>query len=394
MDRFFGSAILEFSGRNEEVSLCINLSNNILEARFPMDLKNSFKLSFGKSEWMTKGLSLRNIDIKLPNGRLSKGIYDDFFVKEYRPGTCSIYDSTLVSALDLRAGSSGIATMILVPRKCGITFDFKVLSNNEAPYELFYTNNTIRIGPQSRVEIGQLPVIIVGDTKGLTLRSVSSLLNVRDRFRVSWSVLQGAPINLRAILDGDQLTLNLSSDTHTSGLGQLVDSNDEVLSTLRYFDKFFGAMSRDDFSRWETATDFYMDGVATDRLLEFRVISLFNFLEMVDNSKTLNKTSLATLLEITDDTADVLCKVRNALIHEGKTLSDAVCGAVSELKTFKKNNLSFSEFSDACEGDPQKASALFYFHLAACIARFWARSIGYTGDMYQYEDTINDLKSH
>jgi hypothetical protein len=392
MDRFFGKAVLEFAGRKEEVSLCINLLDNVFEARFPMDMKEAFKLSFGKSDWMTQDLRLTDIEIKLPHGRLVKDIYDDFFIEEYKPGTFSTYTSELSRSLNLRGEELGITILVLTPRTSGITFDFKKPSYNANQYELFYTNNKLRVDPQTCLEVDSLRIRFAGDKNGLTLIAESSLREVQEKFWLSWSILQGTPLHLRAILDADELTLNMSSCKFTSGIGSLPVKESDVLPLFNAYNVFFRQMSIEEFSRWRRAAHFYFEGVATDRYLEIRLINLFNFLEMLDDSKTLNKSTLAPLLSVTNNEADILCKIRNSLVHKGKTLEDAISTAFQDFEQYGANQVAPKLFGIS-RNNLNKIAALFYFKFAACLARFWARKINYNGDVYGYENTINNLES-
>jgi len=55
MDKFFGSAIFEFADGKEDICICLNLLENVIETYFYMDSKEAFKLVFHKTDWMTRG---------------------------------------------------------------------------------------------------------------------------------------------------------------------------------------------------------------------------------------------------------------------------------------------------------------------------------------------------
>jgi len=390
MDKFFGTATLEFGNRKKSVSICINLVENVIEARFPMDTSNALKIFNTGTEWMKSDIRILDIDIKLPYGVITKDVYTDIFIKQYSPGTMSIYDSNLCRALDLRGKEEGITKVILIPRRSKITFDFEYSNSKTSQYELFYSHNRINLGPPISVELDSTPIRIAGDKNGLNLQSQISLSQLEERFRICWSILQGGPLNLRAMLDGKKLTLNLSSDKSIAALGPLYAGEKNLLPMLKVFNLFFQKMKFDEFSHWRRASYFYLEGIGKTTPLEIRTINLLIFLEIIDESRTLDKNTLANQLQIGTDEADILCRARNLLIHQGENLAEALIKAEAELKKYKQitNNI-----FDIYQNDEFATGALFYFKLASLIGKFWASNIGYTGTLNQYQEFINDIKS-
>lgn len=74
----------------------------------------------------------------------------------------------------------------------------------------------------------------------------------------------------------------------------------------------------------EWLTRWFLAARSVEGLLDFRAMSLFSFLEVVDGRRTLDGAGLAELLKISLDAAKALVKVRNGIVHGSRNLEQAL----------------------------------------------------------------------
>jgi len=384
MKTFTGTAILEMESEAKPVHLRINLDENVIEVRFPMGARPELR-----RDWSEARPRLRGIHVELPTGRLIRDEYDDFFVSGYSPGTVSIHDAELVRALNLRAREEGITKLVLVPRSSGVEFEYQPSDGSEPGHEIVYEGCVVSSAPQVELQLSDRTFTLAGDKKGLVLRSREPLEPIEDRFRFCWSVVQGAPLSVRSILDNNRLILNLALPDKRSSHGRLYQDHNDLIPFLNAFFKFVQCQSETGFSRWQRSAHFYLEGISGSASLDINTLNLFVFLEMIDESKTLNKTPLAAALGICLEDADLLCRARNQLVHKGSSLGRAV---IDSRKEVLGQASSWASGFDVFEQDEWATAALFHFRLAALLACYWTRRINCPKPCNEYREILASIR--
>jgi len=195
--------------------------------------------------------------------------------------------------------------------------------------------------------------------------------------------LQGGPMTVRSILEDNRLTINLAA--HDGGsLGHLHKKHDDAGVLLQGIYNFLSALPPSEWTRWSKGIYFFLQGLGGVAPLEIRAINLFTYLEIIDNSDTLDKNAVAALLGVTTDEADLLCRTRNRLIHHGDHIGAAVLEAERLISGFK-GNLNNTVFT-ITPSDEHKTGISFFFRFAMILNRFWVQKAGFTGDWNDYSE--------
>jgi hypothetical protein len=177
------------------------------------------------------------------------------------------------------------------------------------------------------------------------------------------------------------LTINLSSHEGRS-LGHLNKKHEDAGSLLQGIYDSLAALSPSDWARWSRGIYFFLQGLGGVAPLEIRAINFFTYLEIIDNSDTLDKSSLSALLDVTTDEADLLCRTRNRLVHHGEHIGTAVLAAERHISGFKTplDNTVFT----IDHADEHKTGVSFFFKFAMVLNRFWIRRAAFAGDWNDY----------
>lgn len=192
------------------------------------------------------------------------------------------------------------------------------------------------------------------------------------------------------------ITINLA-DHEGKTIGPFYrDSNGEELLN-KIFNYLFHAKLVEDNridsydNNWRRLTKglyFYLQGLGGIAPIEIRVINLFTFLEIIDGSNTLDKNKISKLLGITTDEADILCKTRGSLIHNGKDIATALINSYNETASYKKAPLDCKLFIIDSD-NKQKMTVHFYFKLAMLLNKFLIKKIGYSGQWNDYSEYVS-----
>jgi hypothetical protein len=383
MNTFIGIAELHYRGETRTVHLCLDLDQNVIEIRHSMPDSNRIFSIAAEKDWHKSPVTLTNIHIHTPIGELTRDQCDGFFVSRYNPGTQSIYDSTLGRALTLRGKEAGLTKLVLHPKNSRLELTFRRYDSTPAQYELFYQGAGVSLSLNQPLQLHSSEATVAGDNGTVSVEGHQSLRNYEEHIRLALGVLLGGPMTIRSILDGDTLIINLSAHEEASA-GRLFKHHDDSGPLLQGLVDFFLSLSAPDWSRWTRATYFFLQGLGGKVPLEIRAINLYTFLEIVDNTDALDKGSVAKLLDITNDEADLLCRVRNRLTHHGENLGTALIDSEGCLARFKTplNNSVFT--IDA--SDKQRTGIAFFFRFAMLLNRLWITRANYTRPWNDYSE--------
>jgi len=386
--RCVGTASLRVAEAEMPVQLALDLDQNVFLASYPIGAAGSLREG-AKLDWFTASLSLLNLELSLPTGTLRKERYDDFFVVHDCPGRQSIFDSEATRALNLRGGEEGIATLTLAPRFSRVRFSYRPY-HDESPseQEIFYSGCVVSSGPPERYELRGVPFALAGDKGGLVLRAEKYAAGIEGPFRFCWSVVQGAPLLTRCILDGTEITLNLASAGTRSSTSRLYEHYRELPQFLRAAFRFCDSLDDRAFAKFTRASHFYLQGVSGGGAIDLKTIDLFVFLEMLDETDTLTKQGVSGLLRCDQNDGDLICRVRNSLVHKGLPLGEAV---LSRHREIVSHTGTWQSVFELFPSDAWATACYFHHRLGGLAARYWGRVLGLQLEVNDHGATLRSI---
>jgi hypothetical protein len=161
--------------------------------------------------------------------------------------------------------------------------------------------------------------------------------------------------------------------------------NGEAHPTCGLFEcllKFFLGQSDVDFMHWYKACAFLLEAKAGQTELDIGLVNLFVYLEMWDGSDTLSANTLAPMLDISLNEAKLVCRIRNALVHEKRALIDGFQYARGELTRWDPNFSLEPSDGDDEKGDP---AVKFVFRLYERTNSHLCKQIGWQGRYNNYD---------
>jgi hypothetical protein len=135
---------------------------------------------------------------------------------------------------------------------------------------------------------------------------------------------------------------------------------------------------------------FLIEAFSNPASLEVRLINAFVHLETIDESATLSPDSVSNNLGIARGDADAIVKVRNAIIHQGMGLSDALAKAAEHLRERRPDaDLAFWNIVNA-----DRSHGHFYTALMDLLSRCLARRIGVPPEWVKRQGRVSLVRSH
>jgi len=378
MCKLTGVAILDYCGKTRDVQVCINLEDNVIEIWHALpDMLQAFSFLGGGARHSDTAV-LRDIRIQTPIGEIKKDEYTDFFITSYNPATVSQGDVAAARILALCGQVESITKIVLQPRSSQIEFKLFQFEPMESLFEIVYKGYQLSFPKPQILHIGGVEVVVTSANGTLIIKaSDSSLLNYEEPIRLSMGIILGGPITLRTIINGSMFAVNLASHKGT-GTGRLFKRHEDSGVLLQGIIDFLASLEPDDQNRWTRSIYFFLQGLGGVSPLEIRAINLFTSLEIIDNTSTLDKSAFARLLDITTDEADICCRVRNRLLHNGANIGSAVIEAEKELTSFKSTLHLQTLAINAL--DENQSGVKFFFWFVMQINRLWISKAKFEGD--------------
>ena len=383
MTKLTGTATLDYCSETRPVQVSLNLEENAIEVRHPMlDFATTMSRASG-GDWHRSTPILTDLRLSTPIGIIRKDRLEGLLVAAWRGGTRSVYDSTVGTALSLRAEDEGISTLILHPRSSGIEFSFEPFNEVTPQFEAFYRGSSLSLPRPRELLLRPGTAVVAADAAGAVVRADHPWSDREELVRLSLGVISGGPVSVRSVLADKSLTVNLAGHDARSA-GRLHKKPDDGVVALQGVYDFLSGLSPDDRTRWGKATHFFLQGLGGIAPLEVRAINLFTFLEILDDSKTLSKNSLAYLLDIPLEDADLLCHSRNRLIHHGDHIEAAIRTANGRIRG-EATPLRTAVFSGSGD-DEGGAGVRFFFRFARLLNALWIRKAHFAGEWNDFSD--------
>jgi hypothetical protein len=387
MNRLLGSGEFQYNGKTRTVRLYLNLDDNNIEIWLPV----SENLQELEKNWLGAKVALVDVHFHLLTGEIVLEHFDDAFITSFGGGSFGVYDSTVARAFALRGEDLGMRRICLTPTQSSIEFAFKPYSPTAPQYELFYQGANSDLGMPVDLELDSIRFRLLGDKDGTAVISEKSLFHREELIRLCLGIRQGGPALLRFALNDHNLTVNMYS-RETSGWPPLVGklrAHKDSTSFLQGLLNFFSSLSPAEWVRWKTATYFYLEGMGASAM-ETQAITLFTFLEIIDDAHSLTKESISKLLDITLDEADLLDRVRNGLTHQGKALGTALAEAAEVISSFK-NPVQNSVFD--LQVPTVKRDVAFFLRFLMLLNRLWVKKANYRGQWNDYSEMMKNLSA-
>ena len=259
----------------------------------------------------------------LPNGRVKGGRIHRLKLVQWSDGTSSIYDSDLVRTFDLYKQEIGLKRLTFKPKNPLVQLPLDPF-HQDANSELIYKNNILTLRPKDEIDIFRSKIQIIAEKGFLLVRSDQSLKRSVGPLTQALSLLQRGRICLVAGQEKKTVTLNFSGQDNPVPAGPMFNEEDFINSFIRMYVEYCRRLSGSNLRSFGFAIDYLIDGCANLGSIESRAISLYTALEILDNSRTLDKNTTAKIFDIDNNTADLICRVRNGLVHEGLDLRSAI----------------------------------------------------------------------
>jgi hypothetical protein len=385
VQNIYGVSTIEKLGDSHEVAVCINLQEGFIEATMKDPVSEVFDVK-NKVALLESVVVLKNTSFILADGsKIESELIDNVFIKQYKPAGLSIYDTKLNNMFNYVGGNVNVAHFKLVPRNKSIIF---IINPQVENYEIVYLNNSAAYVDNFNFHNKERCINVKASDASVSFVSSSNINDIERKIWLSWSVLQGHPLTKRLTVGENRLAIYLESEKSFQTGFRLYKNTKDLPELFCKIFNFLENLEVNDFLKWEKALHFYIEGKASWTDIDIRAINFFILLEILDKSKTINKTTLSRMLKIDPDDADMICEVRNKLIHEEHYLKSAIEKAYAIKKEqYREFNPKEFKTEDSDSVDPK----YFFINLIRLIDRYLIGLIGYSGEWNDQQKLIRQL---
>jgi hypothetical protein len=326
-----GTGKLKFEGKNYRVILTLDPHDGYITAKFPIDNDFSLLQFYNDKDLFRKTYSIQDLRVELPQGTTTHNNLRNLHIKSIRPGTMSVYDSFLIRSLHLYENEIGIFTIVFHPQRSLLEFNLKNVSVGKLSELVF---NDVKIASFSNLQITlqSRRYQLLCDKNTLVVKANVNLLHKQVQFYRVLSLLNGGKVTYRVGFYKNDIQINFIRKEKTSALGSLFKDDNDKKEFIEKYWQFENALNKKEKNKHHLFIEYFLEGMSYATNLENRIISLYTALEIIDNSRTLNKQSISKTLKLDQNVADVLARFRNKLIHQGYTGNDALSESIKEVK--------------------------------------------------------------
>lgn len=397
MSKLIGTGTLKKYGQKQKVQVCFNLDDNIIETYQITPFKERPKklgtLFSPSNDFNLQDITLINVRLISPMGIIKTDRLRYCFASTLKMGGLQHIESEILNIMDESDFTKNKITFKPYCSKIQFNFDPFVPGHPEDRcYEIIY-DGAKNMSNIKSIDIhldSNQKLVVYGDNGRFVVKSDTPISDYEEIIRISLGILLGGPISIRYIYEGEPKTITINLAAHEGKtIGPLYrNSNGEELLN-KIFKYLFQAML--DENKWEKLKRglyFYLQGLGGIAPIEIRTINLFTFLEIIDESKTLDKNKISKLLDITIDEASILCETRSSLIHKGSNIPSALIDAKNKIKSKKGSTLDNSLFLINPEYK-HNMTVCFYLALAMLLNKFLIKEMGYSGQWNDYSEYLS-----
>lgn len=374
---YTGIGKIIFKGKKYETFIELNPIDGEILALIPQSRDLIYAL-LGDKKVFDDLYSITDFKCNLPNGSINSKSIKYLQLKKISPGSFSIYDSALVRSFTLDQKGTGISTLTFTPKKFILSFTYSNVDLLKGNSELVFYNHSI--DKITSFKIKNKEIAIGGDKDFLILNSTNDVLSLRPVIEEAISIIQGGRSFYKIGFYKNRLELSfrkIIKEAKPYGLIYLDEKDiSEFFTKYIEYTKSLSGINR---KKYELFISYVLDSCNQLVLLENRIVNLFIALEIIDKSKTLNKTTLNNILSVSLDDADFIIKVRNNLIHKGFTLKKSIEESKREmLPHIPRFKYPFNSKSK------RKMPGSFYFYLLSRTLNYVLNRIGMTNLNIEY----------
>lgn len=353
--------------------------NEEIRAKIPQDREVADYFSILQdSSIFEDDYSIENFSCNLPNGKIFTDKIQYLLLRNLNPGSLSVFDSTLVRSFSLAPKNIGITTLSFIPQKFILSFDFESQDKIKDNSELILYNHKIK--KLVSFKIGKKKLSVNGDNNYLIINSNINLLKYRNDLETAISIFQGGRCVYRTGFFNNKLELSFNGiDKKPKPYGSIFQEEDYISEFFTKYFVYIKSLKQNDKNKIERFLNYLLDSCNQNVFLENRTLNLMTALEIIDTSKTLNKNTLSKILNISKNHADFIKRVRNKLIHEGKSLKESIYISINEIKS---NVPDYKAPFD--KRIKSKAPSKFYFWALTKIYQYFLREIGMSSLQIEY----------
>ncbi len=323
-----GHGTIKVLGEKRQCSVSLDIITGTITAKFPNSSERLDRVNLSDNKYY----SIENLKLQLPTAEVKDEKINNLRIVESSTINSSIFESDLVRAFSLYKSEVGLCSLVFKPKSSIV----KLLVEPFEPSgvsELVYFNSILKTKTTEEVSLGKGKTIIVAEKDFLLVRSENSLRNKEYAFTQSLSLLQRGRICLVAAQTKNEVRLNFRTQNNVEPGGRIFADREKEIEFVKAFVLHDGKLNGNEKTRFRRFIDYLIDGCSSTSSVEAMVISLFTALEIIDDDDTLQKGTVANLLDVSAFDGDLAVKIRNSLIHEGRDLADSVLYQVSVLKT-------------------------------------------------------------
>jgi len=327
-------------------------------------------------EIYSKSYEIRNLEVITPIAKVSRENLKDLQLVFLSPGPVSILDSALI-----RLGFfpyAGFVTLVFRPKNPDSFFVFDGLSDlpyKDSYYELMFASSSLDIPLGVSVEFDSGRVLSLQaegeklssqERYGSYLKGFVLVRSNEDLFTYEYrsalykviSLLNGGKVTLIGGYhlyhdnSGSKFQVGFNFSTGGSFISQSIGNpfkiegyeeyQEVIYRFVRSYISHIEGLTEEEKRKFDLFTEYFIEGISMHSLLESKLITLFTALEIMDNSATLDKSSLADSYGIDIKKAEFLTKLRGRLVHNGLVSSEAIKETVNEMRSYQIDmNLAF-----------------------------------------------------
>lgn len=372
--KIFGTGRLEINSDDAESIVIIDIKSGeiIVQPQNNEILNNRYPNIFNEE------ISISSFEATIRDGKLTTDRFPELFVKNYNQNH-NILESIPLRAfkfLDNYVGNE----IKLKPKNSKIEFNFQPANGRNEFTEFHFIN--VNIPTIFEIEFNGVNCNASLDKSGHAILSLDETLQeeekgqLSDIFRIACCLGQGGYSSVREIITPENFTLNLAGYDITKPPFKLV-SQDDFKQLLGSVIDSYTEFEEEDISLLKNAIYYLEGGYKQAVHLEFRVISLFTSIEILDKSRTLDKSIIKNQFNLPSlYDAALLNEIRNQLIHNGSSLQKAISVAKANNRENDKDD---SELLKLFKENKEQEQIVIYYFLLDLVTAYLHEKFRYSG---------------
>ena len=373
--QIFGKGILEIDSEQAEAIVMINLKSGeiIVQPQKTGILNNRHSKIFDQD------ISISSFQATIREGEISIDRFPELFIKNYSQSS-NVLDSIPLRSFKFLDNYNG-TELILKPYNSRIDFNFKPSKGDKEFTEFHFID--VNIITLFDFDFKEVSGSMTSHKSGHAIISIDKALSKKEKgeladiFRITSCLGQGGYSSIREIITPSKFTINLAGYDIAIPPFKLVPKDDfkELLDSVI---KSYSNLSSEEMSLLKNAVYYLEGGYKQSVHLEFRAISLFTAIEILDDSKHLDKNRLKEQFDLSSlYDASFLKEIRNQLIHNGLSIQKAVTKAK---KTNQENDQDKSDLVPLLRENEVQKQLVIYYYLLDLVTEFLHSKFGYTGE--------------